>query len=319
MFSTKELSYKQIVWICIEPTEKAKLKLKIGNLVLEKDGKIANQMSLHKVLSIYIVGRVNITSQILEALHKQAISVFFLKNNCRLYAQFTPKTSGNYLLRHKQYNTSLVKELEFGKKLVQNKIKNHIKLLYRKDQGVVIEELKDIVSKVKTCTSEKQLLNLEGRAAKTFFQNYFAEIGWLRRSPRTKADIPNLLLDIGYSYAFNMVDALLNLYGFDTFKGVYHKLFFQRKSLSCDLVEPLRPLIDRAVLKMYNLGQINQKDFKIYNHRYVLGYKEASKYSKIFLTALLDYKEEIAKYIQGYYRHFMDPDKNQFQSFEIKI
>ena len=59
--------------------------------------------------------------------------------------------------------------------------------------------------------------------------------------------------------AFNCMDSLLRLYGFDTYKGFYHKLFFQRKSLACDVMEPFRCVIDKQILKAFNLGQIDEK------------------------------------------------------------
>jgi CRISPR-associated protein Cas1 len=62
----------------------------------------------------------------------------------------------------------------------------------------------------------------------------------------------------------------LRLYGFDVYKGFYHKLFFNRKSLASDIMEPFRCVIDKALLKAFNLKQINEKDFKIVDGRYVL-------------------------------------------------
>jgi CRISPR-associated protein Cas1 len=50
-----------------------------------------------------------------------------------------------------------------------------------------------------------------------FFTNYFKEIGWNRRSPRAKNDVKNLLMDIGYTYLFHYIEALLRLYGFDNY------------------------------------------------------------------------------------------------------
>ena len=68
-------------------------------------------------------------------------------------------------------------------------------------------------------------------------------------------------MDIGYTQIFNFIDSILRLYGFDTYKGVYHKLFFARKSLACDIEEPFRSIIDKALLKAHNLNQINPDDF----------------------------------------------------------
>ena len=78
-----------------------------------------------------------------------------------------------------------------------------------------------------------------------------------------------------------------------------------RKSLVCDLMEPLRPIIDYALRKAINLNQIKESDFKVYNKRYVLEWKNSPYYTQIFLDAILAYKQELFIYIQGYYRAFM--------------
>jgi len=88
--------------------------------------------------------------------------------------------------------------------------------------------------------------------------------------PRTRNDIINFLMDIGYSFLYNFIEANLCLYGFDVYKGVYHKLFYERKSLACDLVEPFRCIIDKKIRKMHNLGQINEQDFKFKNGEYTI-------------------------------------------------
>ena len=88
--------------------------------------------------------------------------------------------------------------------------------------------------------------------------------------PGVKPDATNLLLDMGYTFLFNFIDALLLLFGFDSYKGCYHKLFFQRKSLSCDVVEPFRCIIEKQILKSYHLKQINKDDFFIEQWKYAL-------------------------------------------------
>jgi len=109
----------------------------------------------------------------------------------------------------------------------------------------------------------------------------------------------------------------LKLFGFDTYKGVYHTLFFQRKSLACDLMEPFRPLIDKEILKAYNLKQIDEKDFSFKNGSYSLSWKNQAKYSKIFLGMLVSQKSHIFRYIRDYYRYFMRPDKYKFPQTKI--
>ena len=133
----------------------------------------------------------------------------------------------------------------------------------------------------------------------------FDEMDWKGRRPRVKHDITNLLLDIGYTQLFHIIDAMLNLYGFDTYKGVYHQPFFQRKSLVSDLVEPFRTIVDQSVRNAYKLGQINRDDFDYINGQYRIFGKKAQAYSAITLKALIDQKNEMFLYIQQYYRAFV--------------
>lgn len=160
-------------------------------------------------------------------------------------------------------------------------------------------------------------MGIEGSFTKKFFSMYFEELNWYRRMPRAKIDEYNLLLDIGYTFLLNYVDSLLRLYGFDVYKGCYHKLFFKRKSLSCDIVEPFRCIIDKQLLKSFRLKQINKKDFKFANGQYSLEYNKSKKYAGIFLEGILNYKEDIFNYIYEFYRFMMDDAKN-FPFWEIK-
>ena len=91
---------------------------------------------------------------------------------------------------------------------------------------------------------------------------YFDNVQWNGRKPRIKSDYVNVVLDIGYTMLFNIVDAMLQVYGFDTYYGVFHKCFYMRKSLVCDIMEPIRPIIDYEVRKAINLGQCKIDDFE---------------------------------------------------------
>ena len=90
-------------------------------------------------------------------------------------------------------------------------------------------------------------MGIEGSAARVYFPRVFSNVNWKGRKPRIKNDYINTTLDIGYTMLFNIVDAILQVYGFDTYYGVFHKCFYMRKSLVCDIMEPMRPIIDYPV------------------------------------------------------------------------
>jgi CRISPR-associated protein Cas1 len=127
--------------------------------------------------------------------------------------------------------------------------------------------------------------------------------------PRAKPDVLNILMDIGYTFLFNFIDALLRLYGFDTYKGIYHQLFFQRKSLACDLVEPFRCLIDKQILKSYHLRQIDKKDFIVKEGQVFLSYDKQQKYLQIFSECIMKDKEDVFKYIRDFYYFILNGGK----------
>jgi CRISP-associated protein Cas1 len=320
MFSLQDIKYKQIVFIQTDGIKSNSLRLKNDNLVYECDQKIINQASIHRLLAVFVVGDTSITTKLIQKLQTQGISLFLLKRNLEHYASVVSYAEGNYLLRTVQYQQTRQQDLAKAKCLVVNKIQNQLLLLKSlKNSEIKLPKAKILLQQISEAENMTTLLGIEGTMSKIFNGQYFGSIGWTRRMPRVKADIPNLLMDIGYTYLFNLCESILRLFGFDTYRGVYHQLFFQRKSLACDIMEPFRCLIDKQILKSYNLKQIDLKDFKQKNGQYYLDYQKQSKYSGIFLKLLMDNRQDIYTYIQKYYRHFMKPEKNNFPSFKIKI
>jgi CRISPR-associated protein Cas1 len=70
-------------------------------------------------------------------------------------------------------------------------------------------------------------------------------------------------------------------------------------------MEPFRCIIDRALLKAYNLKQIDEKDFTYQNGQYVLPWQNSKKYSSIFLKEIMANKKEMFYFVKEYYKYFM--------------
>lgn len=316
MLTLPDVKAKQIVFVQTEHGAKNRLFFKNENLVFEKNGEIINQASCHKILAAFVIGDFSFTSTLVKECRKRGVSLFFLNQNFSVYASFSPMANGNYLLRSMQYRMESTRELEIARNLVKNKIQNQSQLLNSIDDNYNSEQVETILVSASSAKNINELLGLEGNFSKVFFKNYFKEIGWYRRMPRVKPDIPNFLLDMGYTILFNFTDSLLLLFGFDTYKGCYHQLFFQRKSLTCDMVEPFRCIIDRQLLKSYYLKQIDENDFFVEQAKYALTYDKSQKYAKIFMEAIMDHKEGVYLCVQKFYRAVMNGD-NDFPQFDI--
>lgn len=311
---------KQMVFVF--PSSGDKLSLKNDNIVVrDKDGNIKHQSTCYKLFILFIVGDITITSRIIRRSKKFGFSICMMTQTMKLYQVIGVRMEGNTELRKKQYEYD---EIQLGKNIIINKIENQRKALSslrnKKDstKEAIIkldEHNKKILNKDLTLT---ELLGMEGSAARTYFSQVYINMDWNGRKPRIKYDYINATLDIGYNILFNFIDAILQVYGFDVYYGVLHKCFYMRKSLVCDIMEPFRPIIDLQVRKSINLGQCKREDFQVMNKQWILNFNKSPEYVKFFMEALLNYKEDIFKYVQGYYRSFMkSKPANEFPQFQL--
>jgi CRISPR-associated protein Cas1 len=290
------------------PMEKEKIVFQNDNfVVLDKNEKIKFQYSCYKIFLVFIVGGFSITSKLIENSKKFGFSIVLMSTNYKILSTINYITEGNTVLREKQYIYKDSNNL--ARKIIINKLQNQIDTLTF--LRVDIAESKEIIGRhLKELSKEdidiNTIMGYEGLSAKVYFNRIFSEFDWKGRQPRVKRDIINVLLDIGYTILFNYVEALLNLYGFDVYKGNLHQLFFRRKSLICDIVEPYRPIIDITVRKMINLKQVSIENFEqTKDGRFLLKWNNSAKISGIFISALADYRQHIFRYVQSYYRWFM--------------
>lgn len=318
--SWPDFKYKQII---IHKTigEKERLRFRADNLVIEdEEGNVLVQQSCHKIFAVFIVGDTTLTFVIIKKSVAFSFPIILMNHNFKVVSRINCAAEGNTLLRRIQYDPSF-DNLFVAKELIRQKINNQRNLLsslryLSQDDKDVIAKLKEV--DVSSANDIHELMGIEGSASKLFFSAYFRPLGWQRREPRCKRDIYNLLLDIGYTYLFNFIEAMLCLYGFDLYQGVLHTNFYQRKSLVCDIVEPFRCIIDKRLRKAYNLGQIDESDFFFSKGQWSLEYKNQEKYTKLFVRDLMDEKERIFIYCQTYYRWLMKKKSaTEFPVFNI--
>ncbi len=313
MLSLPDFREKQLLLLTSD--EFKKLALKNDNLIIkdEEENKIIFQLSVYKIFTIFVIGDFSITTKLINRLLDFGISLYVLGYNLKPKFVINSPLEWNYLLRMKQYNFPY--ELDYAKQLIFQKTTNQLQLLKNirnksNELKYTIKKIKEFIKKIDQVDNFDSLRWIEWNVAKLYFQQYFKEQWWFMRAPRTKLDIINLLMDIWYIYLFHFLEANLNLYWFDIYKWVFHQQFRERKSLVNDLQEPFRPIIDRTIKNMYNLNQVNEKDFKFQNGRYILPWKNHKKYSKVLLQTIIDYKEDIFKYVRWFYLAMMKEERS---------
>lgn len=322
MFTNKDIEYRTVYVInCVKDRT---LRVSNGELLLEESAderKTLTKLPFQKILALFVIGHISITTPLIEKCKQFNVALVVMKPSLRPVFYWANSAEANFLLRQKQYAYS---EGDIGRWLVSNKIHNQLTLLQktRKTDQLTIQA-KNICNnalgdlQIGNC-DYKRIMGIEGLASKAFFQAYYQDFGWQCRRPRTKCDVINATLDIGYTILFNYVECFVRMFGFDIYIGVLHRLWFKRKSLICDLVEPFRCIIDHTIRSAFNRNQFSEKDFQLKNGEYQLKLGKNADYAKVFFDALIPYKTDVFKYVQSYYRCFMQKKQiTEYPKFEF--
>lgn len=323
MFTNKDVEYRTIYVInCIKDRN---LRVSNGELLLEEmdEKKTLTKLPFQKILALFIIGHIHITTPLIEKCKKFNVALVVMKPSLRPVFYWSNSAEANFLLRKKQYEMSK-DDITIAKWIVYNKIHNQSILLQksRRTDDKTLDAKKICALALSDWLEEvveyNELMGLEGYVSKAFFAAYYQDFDWNCRRPRAKNDALNATLDIGYSILFNYVECFVRMFGFDVYIGVYHRLWFKRKSLICDMVEPFRCIIDRAVRTAYNRKQFSVKDFQVNKNEYRLRLDKNSDYTRVFFDALVPYKMEIFKFVRSYYRCFMQGKCiSDYPKFEI--
>lgn len=313
MFTHKDIQYRTIFVInCIKGRN---LRVRNGELLLEEDieesdkTKTLTKLPFQKILALFVIGNITITTPLIEKCHRYGVALIVVKPSFRPVFFWANSAEANYILHQRQYSLPQ-EDISIAKVIVRNKIMNQIAALRstRRKDNITLEALKTMEisqSFITNICDYNSLMGIEGAAAKVYFKAFYQDQEWHQRRPRTKCDALNATLDIGYTMLFNFVECFLRMFGFDLYVGVYHRMWFKRKSLVCDIMEPMRPIIDKAARTAWNKKQFSSKDFSIQKGEYILKRERNGEYCHVFFDAMIPYKTEVFKYVQSYYRCFM--------------
>lgn len=312
MFTHKDIEMRTIFVVnCIEHNRG--LRVHNGELMLEEfdedKKKTLTKFPFQKLLALFVIGHITVTTPIIDKCKRFGVALVVMKPNLRPVFYWASSAEANYLLRKRQFEYN-PDDIAIGKILVHNKVLNQKSTLMKtrkKDEATIgaINQCEAALNTIPDIEEYNQLMGIEGTIAKSFFAAYFSQYNWNGRHPRMKSDMMNVTLDIGYTILFNFIESFIRMFGFDLYVGVYHRLWFKRKSLVCDLMEPFRCIIDHATLISFNRKQFSEKDFTLIKQEYRLKYEKCADYYKVFYDALIEYKMEIFRYVQQYYRCFM--------------
>lgn len=161
------------------------------------------------------------------------------------------------------------------------------------------------------CLTFDQLRGIEGAAARAYFHGFEVVLppvlGFHGRNRRPPRDPVNACLSLGYTLLhFDAVHAA-HCAGLDPLIGYYHEPAVGRESLACDLIEPLRPLIDRWVWGLFRDRLLEPDHFSRHDGACLLGkagrghfYRQWARFAPVHRRWLRRYCNYFARTLRGH-------------------
>ena len=216
-----------------------RLSYKSGYMVVRKEDETV-KLHLSEVASVTVeTMQVYVSAYLLAEFAKNKISFVVCdgKHN----------PVGQYLPLYGAHNTSkrITEQLSWGEpikkrvwqRVVREKIRQQAALLADRDLPEA-KVLKSAIEEVRSGDSTHR----EAAAARVYFQSLFG-----LEFTRDINCVVNDALDYGYSILLSMVNREIAARGYLTQCGICHRNEYNEFNLACDLMEPFRPVVDRAV------------------------------------------------------------------------
>lgn len=231
-----------------------KLSYRGGYIVVRKEDDTAKvHLSEFQTLVLH-TNQVYISAYLLSELAKAKISL--------VVSDERHNPVGQYLPLYGAHNTSgrIAEQLEWGpvakkqvwQRIIKDKIAHQSRVLGVRAREQDALQLRSVVGEVRSGDSTHR----EAHAAHVYFRSLFGPD--FTRDDETPV---NAALNYGYALLLSAVNREIVSRGYLTQEGICHHNEFNQFNLSCDLMEPFRPIVDRIVFD--NVERDFTKDDKL--------------------------------------------------------
>lgn len=223
-----------------------------------------------------IFGGLTIDSSVLGKLGQHNVGVIIINGLKHEPVLFFPRPHNDACKRLRQYMVVADKSssLSCARKLIGEKILQQRELLsaerlistrHQRELQLSIEEIGSILANLNSYDDFSSLLGAEGAAANAYFHGIAsvlpASLKFQGRNLRPPKDPFNSVLSLCYTLLYAEAQLLIYEQGYDPFLGIHHKPHFGRASLACDIMEPVRPFVDRFAINAFRQKILRIEDF----------------------------------------------------------
>jgi len=232
--------------------DKCKLKYKDGYLIVRNDQ--INMIHLSEINTLMIDSTmVTITTYLISELLNKKIKVIFCDQKRNPIGEIVQYYGAHNSSKRISLQISWDQNIKciLWKNLIKQKIFYQADVLKRCNNDNY-KTLMEYYESVK----ENDSTNREGHAAKVYFNSLFG-----KDFSREYDNSINAALDYGYSILLSAFNKAIVSKGYLTQLGIFHRNEFNPFNLSCDLMEPFRPIVDYYVYK--NKERVFDKEYRL--------------------------------------------------------
>ena len=236
-------------WRIVEVETDETIRLYLNNLMIRRTmGKILINISDIDTLILKNT-RTNVSIRLLNALARGNVNVIVMDGMHEPNSYLVPVNGNHNSLKilEKQIEWTRKYKAKLWKSIIQNKLHNQKEVLSKYCQKNFTSYFDELIAKVRAL----DITNREGHAAKVYWNNIF-NMPFQRDHKSERHPIINGMLNYGYAVLRSLVIRSIVKKGLDPRISLFHKSFSNFFALASDLMEPLRPLIDKIVYEHRN-------------------------------------------------------------------
>lgn len=217
-----------------------KLTYKGGYLVVRKEDDVT-KVHLSEIASITLQSTQSfVSAYLLAELAKAKISLVISDEKASPIGQYLPLYGAHNVSKRmiEQIGWTEPAKKRVWQRVVRDKIAHQARLLELRSRKEAALPLQTMIPEVRSGDSTCR----EAAAARLYFQALFGD-----SFSRDSDCSANAALNYGYTIILSAVSREIVSRGFQTPLGICHRSEFNQFNLSCDLMEPFRPIVDRLV------------------------------------------------------------------------
>ncbi len=277
-------------------TKDNQIILKNGKHFYEKDHQIESHYpSKFPYERLVISGKGILSTDAIKSLSENNVNVILTDSYGNPVSSLNfPMVSGiGSRNRMNQYDTfrDEAKITYLQRQLLEAKFQSQIDFLctLKEDSAKMISLLKLLIQNIPNCNLRK-LVQIEAQGSREYFKLYssffdekyqFNTRHSVSKTKQNASDVINALLNYGYSVLSSEITKQIVGIGLDPYYSFYHKNHESFQSLTYDLIEPFRWIVEKTV---YRLGNAKNKKLQIQKKHY---YKHDSSGMVLLDTVLV--------------------------------